>query len=37
VGPRLSWWAPLAQQAAALVWVWVKLLRLGWASAVVEG
>jgi hypothetical protein len=37
VGPRLSWWAPLAQQAAALAWVWVKLLRLGWASAVVEG
>lgn len=37
LGPRLGWWAPLAQQAAALGWVWVKLLRLGWASAVVGG
>jgi hypothetical protein len=36
-GPRMGWWAPLAQQAAALAWVWVKLLRLGWAAAVVEG
>jgi hypothetical protein len=37
VGPRMGWWTPLAQQGAALAWVWVKLLRLGWAAAVVEG
>lgn len=30
---RAGWAAPLVQQAAALGWVWVKLLRLGWASA----
>jgi hypothetical protein len=30
---RAGWAAPLLQQAAAFAWIWVKLLRLGWASA----
>lgn len=30
---RMGWGAPLLQQAAAFGWIWVKLLRLGWASA----
>lgn len=33
---RAGWAAPLLQQAAALAWAWVKLLRLGWASAYTE-
>lgn len=37
VGGRAGAAAPLAQQAAALAWVWVKQLRLGWALAYVEG
>jgi hypothetical protein len=36
IGPRVGWWAPLVQQAAAFAWVWAKLLRLGWAAALVE-
>ncbi len=36
VDERAGYGAPLAQQAAALVWVWVKQLRLGWASAYVQ-
>lgn len=33
LGGRAGWGAPLVQQAAAFGWAWVKLLRLGWASA----
>lgn len=33
LGGRLGWGAPAAQQAAVFGWAWVKLLRLGWASA----
>ncbi len=31
LGGRAGYLAPLAQQLAALAWVWVKQLRLGWA------
>jgi hypothetical protein len=33
LGGHAGWGAPVLQQAAAFGWVWVKLLRLGWAAA----
>ncbi len=35
LGERVGYAAPLVQQSAALAWVWVKQLRLGWALAYV--
>lgn len=35
LGGRAGYAAPLAQQLAALAWLWVKQLRLGWALAYV--
>lgn len=36
-GGRAGLFAPVAQQLAALGWLWVKQLRLSWALAYVEG
>jgi len=37
LGGRVGWAAPILQQAAVLGWLWVKLLRLGWAAAYTRG